>query len=118
MDISKARCADCGQPMTVHRMVCHHCDLTLEGDIDVPALGRLTQEDQIFVTAFIRCHGSIKRMEALFDISYPTVKNRLNRIAEELDATFVPPPNEEQASVLDRVAAGEITVDEALELLS
>tara|TARA_X000001036_G_C20592982_1_gene771613 strand:- start:810 stop:983 length:174 start_codon:yes stop_codon:yes gene_type:complete len=56
-------------------------------------------------------------MESLFDISYPTVKNRLNRIAEELDASFVPPPNEEQSSVLDRVASREITVAEALGLL-
>ena len=54
-------------------------------------------------------------MESLFGISYPTVKNRLNAIADELDKTFnAPTPNE---MVLDQLARGEITVDEALERL-
>ena len=52
----------------------------------------LIPEDQIFVTAFLRCHGSIKEMEELFGISYPTVKNRLNRIAAQLDYVEINPP--------------------------
>ena len=113
MDISKARCAACDRPMEVQRMVCPGCDVRLEGEFEVPALARLSQEDQAFVTAFIRHHGSIKKMEALFGVSYPTVKNRLNAIAHRLDQTFnAPSPNE---IVLDQLARGEITVDEALE---
>jgi hypothetical protein len=97
-------------------MVCPRCDVRLEGDFEVPALARLSLEDQAFVIAFIRHHGSIKKMESLFGVSYPTVKNRLNGIARQLDATFdAPTPNE---LVLDRLARGEITVDQALERLS
>jgi hypothetical protein len=97
-------------------MVCPHCDVRLEGDFEVPALARLPLEDQAFVIAFVRHHGSIKKMESLFGISYPTVKNRLNSITRQLDETFnVPTPNE---LVLDQLACGEITVDEALERLS
>jgi hypothetical protein len=97
-------------------MVCDRCDLKLEGDFEVPALARLPLEDQAFVTAFVRHHGSIKKMEGLFGISYPTVKNRLNAIARELDETFnMPSPNE---LVLDQLAKGEISVDEALERLN
>ena len=115
MDISKARCADCHRPMTVSRMVCPTCNLRLETDFEVPALARLPVEDQVFVVAFVRHHGSIKKMERLFGISYPTVKNRLNAIAGELDRTFeVPSSNSE---VLDRLSRGEITVNEALEEL-
>jgi hypothetical protein len=66
--------------------------------------------------AFVRSHGSIKKMESLFGISYPTVKNRLNAIGAALDKTFeVPSPN---LYVLEQLARGEITVDEALEKLS
>ncbi len=115
MDISKARCADCDRPMAVSTMVCPRCDVRLEGDFEVPALARLSLEDQAFVIAFVRHHGSIKKMEGLFGISYPTVKNRLNAIASQLDATFdAPTPNER---VLDELARGEITVEEALERL-
>lgn len=116
MDISKARCAECDRPMEVSRMACTACDVRLEGDFEVPALARLSLEDQAFVTAFLRTHGSIKKMESLFGISYPTVKNRLNTIARQLDETFnAPSPNE---IVLDQLAKGEISVDEALERLN
>jgi hypothetical protein len=115
MDISKARCANCDRAMTVTRMHCEACDLRLETDFEIPALARLSVEDQVFVVAFVRHHGSIKKMERLFGISYPTVKNRLNRIARELDRSFeVPSTNSE---ILDRLARGEISVDEALEEL-
>lgn len=115
MDISKTQCASCGQAMVVARMCCPACKLALEGDFEVPALARLPLEDQLFVTAFIRDHGSIKKMEALFGVSYPTVKNRLNAIAARLDASFRAPPS--NVEVLDRLSRGEITVDEALEML-
>jgi hypothetical protein len=101
--------------MTVSRMVCPTCNLRLESDFEVPALARLAPEAQVFVVAFVRHHGSIKKMERLFGISYPTVKNRLNAIASELDRTFeVPSSNSE---VLDQLSRGEITVDKALEEL-
>jgi hypothetical protein len=115
MDISKARCAECGRPMDVSTMVCSRCELRLEGGFEVPALARLSLEDQAFVIAFVRHHGSIKKMEALFGVSYPTVKNRLNSIARQLDAAFNAPSPKEL--VLDELARGEITVDEALERL-
>lgn len=116
MDISKARCAECNRPMVVSRMVCPRCDIRLEGDFEVPGLARLSLDDQAFVIAFVRHHGSIKKMESLFGVSYPTVKNRLNAIARQLDETFnAPTPNE---LVLDQLARGEITVDEALERLN
>jgi hypothetical protein len=116
VDISKANCPECHRPMVVSGMVCSSCDVRLEGDFEVSALGRLPLEDQAFVVAFVRHHGSIKKMESLFGVSYPTVKNRLNAITRRLDEAFnVPTPNE---LVLDQLARGEITVDEALERLS
>jgi hypothetical protein len=94
-------------------MVCTDCGLTLEGKFEISPLARLAAEDQMFVVAFVRHHGSIKKMESLFDISYPTVKNRLNAIGAALDKSFeAPSPN---AAVLEQLARGEITVEEALE---
>lgn len=113
MDISKATCANCGTQMAIVRLKCEECDLTLDGRFEVSSLGQLPPEDQVFVIAFLRHHGSLKKMESLFDISYPTVKNRLYAIAARLDRTFqAPPPN---AEVLERLARGEITVDQAIE---
>jgi hypothetical protein len=113
VDISKARCANCNQPMFVTKVVCQTCSLVMEGEFEMPALARLSIEDQAFVAAFVRHHGSIKKMESLFDISYPTVKNRLNAIGAALDKSFeAPEPN---TIILEQLARGEISVNDALE---
>jgi hypothetical protein len=73
----------------------------------------LSAEDQVFVTAFIRSHGSIKEMEQVFGVSYPTIKARLNRIAGSLD--FVEHnPAPASSDVLERLKRGEITAQEAI----
>jgi hypothetical protein len=105
-----------GSPLTVERVRLAGRDLAVEGSFDLPPLARLVQEDQIFVTAFLRCHGSIKEMETLFGISYPTVKNRLNRIAAQLDYVEINPPPS-SLELLDRLEKGEIDVDETLKKL-
>lgn len=116
MDIAKTICPDCSKLMKISRMLCPSCGVGMEGEFEVSALGRLSLDDQAFVIAFVRHHGSLKKMEELFDISYPTVKNRLNAIAAALDKNFeAPSPN---LYVLEQLARGELTVDEALERLS
>lgn len=102
-----------GAPITIERVKIDDKDIVLEGNFELPPLARLTMEDQIFVTAFLRSHGSIKDMEELFGISYPTVKNRLNRIAKQLEFVEVNPPAS-QNEILAQLDHGEITVDEAL----
>ena len=105
-----------GSPLTVERVRLAGRDLAVEGSFDLPPLARLVQEDQIFVTAFLRCHGSLKEMETLFGISYPTVKNRLNRIAARLDYVEINPPPS-SLELLGRLEKGEIDVDETLKKL-
>ena len=101
-----------GEEIIVERARLVKKGIAIEGEFELPALSRLTIEDQMFVIAFIRCHGSIKEMEALFGISYPTVKNRLNRIAQTLEFVEINPPSS-RADILARLERGEIGVDEA-----
>jgi hypothetical protein len=94
--------------------------VTIEGEFELPPLVRLRYEDQVFVSAFVRSHGSIKEMEKAFGVSYPTVKNRLNRIADQLRLVEVevrPPAPAEQEDVLGLLERGEISAEEAVERL-
>jgi len=87
--------------------------VAIEGEFELPQLAQLSLEDQIFVVAFVRCHGSIKEMERIFGVSYPTIKSRLNRISQSLD--FVESdPGPSRAGVIDRLRRGEINASEAL----
>ncbi|HOD65237.1 MAG TPA: DUF2089 domain-containing protein [candidate division Zixibacteria bacterium] len=92
--------------------------IALEGEFELPPLAKLTAEDQLFVAAFVRSHGSIKKMEEVFGISYPTVKNRLNRIGAALSFAQVQvEPGDRREELLDRLERGEITVQDALSQL-
>ncbi len=102
-----------GARIEVERVRLKHNGVTIEGIFELPPLARLTLEDQIFITAFIRCFGSIKEMEKLFGISYPTVKNRLFRIAEKLDFVEINPPAS-KSEVLTQLDRGDISVEDAI----
>jgi len=88
--------------------------ISIHGEFDLPPLARLRYEDQVFVSEFVRSHGSIKDMEKAFGVSYPTIKSRLNRIADQLQLVEVgssPIPDD----ALDLLERGEISADEAAE---
>jgi hypothetical protein len=102
-----------GEPLVVERVRLTTKDIAIEGSFELPQLARMGLEDQVFITAFVRCHGSIKEMEQIFGVSYPTIKSRLTRIANALE--FVennPAPS--RAEILDRLKRGEISAEEAI----
>ncbi len=102
-----------GQPIVVERVGLLEKDIAIEGSFELPQLARLNADDQVFVTAFVRCHGSIKEMEQIFGVSYPTIKSRLNRIAQSLE--FVETnPAPSRVEVLDRLRRGEINAQDAI----
>ena len=105
-----------GKPIVVDRVRLVDNGIVVEGPFELPLLARMSAEDQVFVAAFVRCHGSIKHMEKAFGVSYPTIKNRLNRITQQLQLVHVEQPAERE-EVLDLLEAGEISVDEAAERL-
>jgi len=90
--------------------------ISIQGEFELPPLARLRYEDQVFVSEFVRSHGSIKDMEKAFGISYPTVKNRLNRIIDQLQLVEIAasPVADDALELLER---GAISADEAAERL-
>lgn len=105
-----------GSPLVVERVRLADRDMVLEGAFALPQLARLTLEDQVFVAAFIRSHGSIKEMEQVFGVSYPTVKARLNRIAAQLEFVETD-PKPSRNEILDRLDRGEISTADAIRQL-
>jgi len=110
-------------PIEVERIRLVETGVAIEGPFTLPPLAQLAAEDQVFVAAFVRCHGSIKQMEQYFGVSYPTIKNRLNRIGSQLSFVEIEQGSETDApaptrgEVLGRLSRGELTVAQALERL-
>ena len=106
-----------GKPITVERVRLVDSGIAIDGSFALPILASLSAEDQVFVMAFVRCHGSIKEMEEMFGISYPTVKNRLNRIAGQFQFIEIVKVSPEE-EVMDELERGEISAEEAIRRLS
>src|SRR6202521_5375286 len=105
-----------GRPVAVERVRLTETGSAIEGRWDLPQLARLSAEDQVFVIAFVRSHGSIKGMERVFGVSYPTIKARLNRIGDSLDFVATN-PQPSRLEVLERLSRGEISADDAIKEL-
>ena len=104
------------RPFVVTAVRLEGSGITISGEFDLPPLAGLRYEDQVFVSEFVRSHGSIKYMEKAFGISYPTVKNRLNKIVQQLQLVEVENISAHD-EVFDLLERGEITVQEAAERL-
>ena len=105
-----------GSSLIIERVRIPEKQIAVEGEFTLPELARLTLEDQVFIVAFLRSHGSIKEMEQTFGVSYPTIKARLNRLSGSLN--FVESnPSPSRAEILARLKAGEITAEEAIRTL-
>src|SRR5271170_3624388 len=97
-----------GQTLVVERVRLVDKDIAIEGRFALPELARLSTDDQIFVAAFVRSHGSIKEMEQVFGVSYPTIKARLNRISASLNFLDTTPPDAASAAYGSQDARGEV----------
>lgn len=115
-----------GAPFVVERVRLRANGVAIEGSFELPLLAQLLVEDQLFIVAFVRSHGSIKEMERLFGVSYPTIKSRLNRLAEQLgpavaveevSSSAEDTSDDARRAVLDKLERGEIDVKEALKEL-
>jgi len=105
-----------GDAIIIERVRLSGKEISIEGKFELPPLARLTMEDQVFVAMFVRSHGSIKEMEQVFGVSYPTIKNRLNKIADQLEVARIDTV-QPKSEILAQLERGEITVDEAIRKL-
>lgn len=115
LDLSK------GKKLVIKKVFIPEDNITIEGDFQLSTIASLNEEDQKFIFAFIKTHGSIKQMEAIFNISYPTVKNKLNELSKKIDNFDLKikevKEDDTLSNILDRISSGEIDVKEALKEL-
>lgn len=112
-----------GKKFLVKKVYVLEDNISIEGDFQLSSLATLNVEDQKFIAAFIKTHGSIKQMEKLFNISYPTVKNKLNELSKKIDnydydlRIKEKEDSESVSNILDKISSGDINVNEALKEL-
>ncbi|MCT4665038.1 MAG: DUF2089 domain-containing protein [Flavobacteriales bacterium] len=78
-------CPSCQDGLAVSELSCHHCETKISGAFPLPAILKLNGEEQDFVLDFVMSGGSLKKMAAKMNKSYPTVRNVLDDIIEKLE---------------------------------
>jgi hypothetical protein len=125
MNKFSGRCPICGQEMTIVRLHCRACDSALEGNFEPTRFARLSLEQLEFLETFVRCQGKLNWVGDELGLSYPTVRSRLNDVIRALGFEIMdePPAETRQRSVqqrqivLEDLAAGKISAEEAITLL-
>jgi hypothetical protein len=115
------KCPVCGDRLSVSRLHCRTCDSALEGQFSLGRFYQLSPEQLSFVETFIRCEGKLTRVQDELNMSYPTARARLTEVIRalgyEVDEEVETISPEERKSILTQLAAGDISSEQAVELL-
>lgn len=111
-----SQCPICAGQLEPVKLKCASCNLALEGKLPASRLALLSPNQQQFVEVFLITRGNIKEVERELGISYPTVRKRLDEIAQALG--YAPQTERmEREEILDAIDSGEISAKEGIALL-
>ena len=65
-------------------MSCTRCDIAVRAEFPALPLSNLPVEHQRFIEMFVLASGNLKEIAALAGVSYPTVRNRLDKVIDAL----------------------------------
>jgi len=104
------KCPACDGNMTITELSCPDCKTSVRGSFALPDFSLLTTEDGQLLRTFLAARGKIKEMERVLDLSYPTVKSRLERLLSKLDLGGAPEEGRKrQLEIIEKLRRGEIS---------
>lgn len=116
INVPSAACPYCQQAMTVSRMTCHACEVSVEATFPSARLANLPVEHQRFIEIFVLASGNLKEIAEQTGVSYPTVRSRLDKVIaalrEEIGRT-----QKTKGSILDAVGEKKLTAEAAAKLI-
>ncbi|URZ01983.1 DUF2089 domain-containing protein [Clostridium felsineum] len=115
-----SRCPVCGQKLFITKLKCSICETTIENNFKMSKFEYLTNEQLMFIEIFLKCRGSIKEVEKELNISYPTVRTKLDEVIKALGYSVESEnsANVDKKKIIDMLEKGEITPDEAIKMLN
>ncbi|MBU7543261.1 DUF2089 family protein [Weissella cibaria] len=78
----------------------------------------LSTEDQEFVKQLVLSSGSLKQLAKIYDVSYPTVRARLNMVIQTINLIDSKQANSFEGRIMKMVIAEKISLDVAKEIIS
>lgn len=119
------KCPVCGEEMTVTRLDCRACGTEISGQFSIGRLARLGADDLRFIETFVKTRGNAYKVGEELELPYSAVRARLTEIIRAMGYEPGAEPKEEpltvapekRKTILDDLARGKITADDAIKLL-
>lgn len=113
------QCPTCGSGLEIRELSCPTCDTIVRGRWAPSPFSRLNADQQTFLSIFVRSRGNLSDVERTLGVSYPTVRAKLEEVIAALEEPASEPaePPSERAAILERIASGELPVDEGMAIL-
>ena len=96
-------CPYCQLAMQPREMACDRCGIAVRGVFPAMPLSRLPTEHQRFIEMFVLASGNLKEIASIAGVSYPTVRNRLDKVIEALRTAIEARPTEPDADAQSRM---------------
>lgn len=111
------QCPSCNTTaLQVTKIECEGCRTIFDGKFDIPSLLKLSPEELQFILDFVKCSGSLKEMAVKQNVSYPTLRNRLNELIEKVEILEISRQGSKE-EILKLLENGDISAKEAAKLL-
>jgi len=110
------KCPICGGKLSVAKLKCQSCRVSIETDFVVSSLLNLPPSHQEFIELFVLSSGSLKEMAKRLGVSYPTVRSRLDEIIKALGEEMKR-KEAYKKEILDKVEKGQISPEQAAEII-
>jgi hypothetical protein len=108
-------CPYCGHAMTPVVMRCEQCDIEVRGEFQQTRFSQLSGEDLEFLEQYLLAGFNIKSLAEESGLGYVAIRNRLDRVIKSYQKLLG--FEEMKRSILERLEKGQITAEQAAELL-
>jgi hypothetical protein len=116
-------CPSCGTQLEISELHCPACGTTVRGSYPLDRFAALSVEEEQFLLTFLAARGNLKEVQDRLDLSYPTVRNRLDKVLVSLGLAATEKPDDKPGrkpdvmELLDRLEAGDMSVDAVLKMI-
>ncbi|MDH3532224.1 MAG: DUF2089 domain-containing protein [Gammaproteobacteria bacterium] len=110
------QCVNCHSSLSVAKLRCPSCAISFSGSFELPRLARLAPPQQHLVEHLVLAAGNLKQMAASLEVSYPTLRKRLDELVLALDG-LRQSDEARAAALLEDVAAGSTSPESAARLI-